>query len=95
MVFTGLHHLVTKQAPGLAKAFYADQRCTGCNVYVRVCPAGNIELAEDRPVLQHRCQLCFSCIHWCPEEAIQYGKNTIGKERYHHPEVTLTDLVVR
>ncbi|HEC61680.1 MAG TPA: 4Fe-4S ferredoxin [bacterium] len=95
MVFTGLHHLVIRQVPGLDKAFYADKRCNGCGVCVRVCPAGNIELVEGRPVWQHRCQLCFSCIHWCPEEAIQYGKNTIGKERYHHPEVTLTDLVVR
>jgi len=35
---------------------------------------------------------CLACIQWCPAEAIQYGKNTAAKKRYHHPEIKLSDM---
>ena len=93
LVFGGMHAMVVRQVPGLDKAFRADDTCTGCGICAGVCPVDNIEIVEGRPVWHHRCELCFSCIHWCPEESIQYGKNTDGKARYHHPNVTLSDIL--
>jgi len=37
----------------------------------------------------------MACIQWCPVEAIQVGKRTRGRRRYHHPEVTAHDLCLR
>ncbi len=31
-------------------------------------------MEERRPVWQHNCERCLACIHWCPCEAIEYGK---------------------
>ena len=36
---------------------------------------------------------CFACLQWCPQEAIQFGKKTPKYERYHHPEVTVQDML--
>jgi ferredoxin len=88
---TELSFLESRQL--MDQAFRADQRCTGCAICARVCPVGNIDIVQDRPVWQHRCEQCFACLHWCPEEAIQFGSNTAGGTRYHHPEVTLADMV--
>ena len=53
----------------------------------------NIEMVNERPAWLHRCEQCFACLQWCPQEAIQYGKKTVKYPRYHHPEVTLKDML--
>jgi ferredoxin/flavodoxin len=74
-------------------AFQADERCNGCGICARVCPVGDIEMVDDRPVWQHRCEQCFACLQWCPQEAIQFRGNTAGRRCYHHPDVTVADMV--
>ena len=75
------------------KSFWADEKCTGCGICEKICPAQNISLMDGKPQWQHRCEQCFACLQWCPEEAIQYGKGTAKKKRYHHPEITLKDML--
>nr|WP_264291386.1 MULTISPECIES: hypothetical protein [unclassified Dorea] len=29
------------------------------------------------------CTHCMACICYCPAEAIEYGKKSVGKPRYH------------
>jgi Pyruvate/2-oxoacid:ferredoxin oxidoreductase delta subunit/flavodoxin len=77
----------------LDKSFFSDSNCDGCGICARVCPVKNIELADKRPRWLHRCEQCWGCLHWCPKKAIQYGKGSVGKRRYHHPDVKLSDLV--
>ena len=36
---------------------------------------------------------CLACIQWCPQEAIQFGKKTPRYKRYHHPEVTVREML--
>ena len=67
--------------------FSVDDRCTGCGLCERVCPAGNISMVDGRPVWNHACEQCYGCLQWCPVSAIEYGKGTRGVQRYHHPEV--------
>lgn len=66
-----------------AKAFTAGDACTGCGQCVRLCPTNNITLQNGRPVWGGDCTHCMACICHCPAEAIEYGKKSIGKPRYH------------
>ena len=64
-------------------AFKADDRCNGCGKCVRVCPLNNLSLVDDLPVWGKTCTHCMACIAYCPTEAIEYGKKSVGKPRYH------------
>jgi len=81
--------------PDIDKNFRADDKCNGCGICSRVCPVVNIEMSDDKPVWQHHCEKCLTCIQWCPKEAIQFGNVTIKRKRYHHPDVKLTDMLKR
>lgn len=93
----GLLRLVYKagspKIPFLDKEFWVQDSCTSCSVCEKVCPVGNIQMSGNRPRWRHRCQYCFACLHWCPVEAIQHGKKTAGRRRYHHPGIKLEDLI--
>lgn len=63
-------------------------RCTGCGLCARRCPAGAI-VPDDQghPVWQSpSCYACLRCLHHCPTFAIQYGKHTAGHGQYVYPE---------
>ncbi len=65
-----------------AKGFYADNKCTNCDKCVKVCPLNNIEIKNNKPVWNNNCTHCMACISYCPTNAIEYGKKTVGKQRY-------------
>ena len=69
-----------------AKPFTVTDRCIGCGRCTAVCPLGNIELKDKKPVWGKKCTHCMACINLCPKEAIEYGRHTRGKPRYHGPE---------
>jgi len=73
--------------------YYSDEKCNGCGICQQICPVDNIKLLNDKPEWQHKCQLCLGCLHYCPQEAIQYGKNSLNRERYNHPNITIKDLI--
>jgi len=73
--------------------FFADANCNNCGICEKICPANNIVLINGKPEWQHKCQQCLACINYCPEKSIQYGEKTKDRNRYHHPEVTVKDLV--
>ena len=77
------------------KKFTTDEKCNGCGICSKICPAENITVENGRPVWHQRCEQCLACMHWCPETSINSGAGTKGKKRYHHPEVTLYDLLRR
>jgi len=93
IVFTAIYGLTFKQVHRMDRDFWCDEKCNSCGICVRVCPAGNIEMKKDRPAWKHLCQQCLACIQWCPQESIQFGKKTPAYERYHHPEITLQDML--
>jgi len=93
ILFTVLNRLSFSRVPRLDKGFWVDGKCNACGICGTICPCGNIDLVEGRPVWRHRCEQCLACIQWCPAEAIQYGRKTSGYERYRHPEVTLREML--
>ena len=66
-----------------ADAFTVSGACTGCGQCARRCPTNNIVLQNSRPVWGRDCTHCMACICYCPGEAIEYGKKSAGKPRYH------------
>ena len=67
-----------------SKPFYYTDKCIGCGICVKNCPTHNIRLENDRPVWGDCCTQCLSCLHRCPQTAIEYGKQSIGKRRYYY-----------
>lgn len=77
---------------GADRSFTCSEKCHGCGTCARVCPVGNIEMVDRKPVWQHRCETCFACYVWCPNGAIG-GPIVAYNERHHHPDVRLADMV--
>ena len=65
-----------------AKKFTVGDSCISCGTCERVCPLGNVKLADGKPVWGDACTHCMACINLCPKSAIEYGKGTVGKPRY-------------
>lgn len=66
-----------------ANAFTVSDACTGCGQCARLCPTNNITIQNGKPVWGGDCTHCMACICRCPAEAIEYGKKSLGKPRYH------------
>jgi flavodoxin/NAD-dependent dihydropyrimidine dehydrogenase PreA subunit len=48
------------------------ERCSGCGLCVRVCPADNIRSSDEgRPLWHHECIGCLMCELKCPQGAIR------------------------
>lgn len=69
-----------------ANAFRAKESCIGCGRCETGCPVNNIHLKDGKPTWSNTCTHCMACICYCPTEAIEYGKKSIGKPRYHFEE---------
>ena len=65
------------------RAFRVGEACTGCGSCARRCPVNNILLYDGKPVWCGNCTHCMACICYCPSEAIEYGRKSRGKPRYH------------
>lgn len=78
--------------PRADRWFRADEKCNGCGICAKICPVNNIEMVNGRPQWPGHCEQCFACLHWCPQEAVQYTRSK-NQPRYHHPESALGDFV--
>jgi len=94
-VFLGrlVYKFCAPKVPSCDKDLWVTEECTSCGICAKVCPVDNIIIEDGRPRWLGKCQSCVACLQWCPAEAIQYGKSTMGKKRYHHPEVALEDII--
>ena len=51
--------------------FIDDEKCTGCNICVPLCPANAISIINDTAVVDHnKCKECLVCMDECPTDAI-------------------------
>lgn len=65
-----------------AKPFFATDRCNGCALCAKNCPASAISMKNGTPTWKAQCYQCMRCINACPRQAIQYGKSTGKRHRY-------------
>lgn len=91
------------------KGFFTSNACIGCGQCQRICPLGNIDMTDKRPVWKHSCIGCNACVVYCPTKAIQFKTpeayekldNVISRRlglpknrtRYHHPNISAKDLI--
>jgi len=75
--------------------FHPDEKCNGCGICARICPADNITIEDNKPAWHQRCEYCLACMQWCPTQAIQYDKKTVRRGRYHHPDIQAKELFQR
>ena len=73
--------------------FWTKENCTGCGVCQKICSVKNIDIANSKPRWKNNCEQCMACIQYCPNEAIEYGKRTIGRKRYRNPYISLRELI--
>jgi ferredoxin len=85
--------ILYRNIPAWEKPFYSGKECTHCGLCASLCPVGNISLENGVPVWRHACERCCACIQWCPTEAIQRGKKTVGRRRYRNPGVKVADII--
>ena len=68
-------------------SFRVTDACISCGLCERICPTQTIRMKDGKPIWTDTCVQCVACIHRCPVRAIEYGKETIKKGRYYHPEI--------
>jgi ferredoxin len=66
---------------GLAKLFFANNKCDGCGTCEKACPVHAIEMhgdKEPRPFWTYRCESCMRCVGFCPKQAIEVNHGLLA-----------------
>ncbi len=95
IISKAFYQLYLKQYANSDRGFHITSDCTGCGICQNICSADNIVLKNGKPVFKHQCQNCLACLHWCPKNAIHWKNTTVGKQRYHHPNISYHDLKIK
>lgn len=88
-----MNYPFTDILPLMDKSFYSNSKCNGCRMCKNICPVDNIEIKNNVPEWKHQCEQCFACFQWCPENAIEFGKNTVNGNRYHNPSIQVKEMM--
>ena len=76
--------------------FKVSALCDGCGICRRICPMGNVELENKKPIWNRHCAACLACFHWCPQKAITFRLPILGnRPRYRHPDITIKDIAAQ
>jgi ferredoxin len=88
-----IHGHFIKSSANKDKGFNVSEACNGCASCSKVCPVENIKMQDGKPIFLHHCEQCMACIQWCPKQAINVKNKTQDRGRYHHPDITLADMI--
>ncbi|MBQ4040202.1 MAG: EFR1 family ferrodoxin [Oscillospiraceae bacterium] len=70
--------------------FNVNDSCVGCGLCESICPTSSVKVVDGFAMwTEENCDLCFACLHRCPNEAINYRNKTQGKGRYINPKIEL------
>ena len=72
------------------QARIVNDQCVHCEICAKVCPSDNITVTEYKVSFADRCEVCYACVHNCPQNAIHLRKET-SSARFRNEHVTLQD----
>ena len=75
----------------MAQSYIVNDDCTRCGICAKVCPANNITV-QDKVVFSNHCEVCYACLHNCPQNALHLEKEQ-SKVRFRNEHVTLQDII--
>lgn len=75
-----------------ALAYTVNDDCIRCGICERVCPANNITVNKDGVRFSDRCEVCYACLHNCPQSAIHMPVEA-GTTHFRNEHVTLHDII--
>ena len=67
--------------------------CSNCQICTKVCPRGNIELTEEKPVLGDNCEFCLGCVHHCKNNVLNLNQEANPDERYINPNIKVSEIM--
>ena len=75
-----------------ALSYTVNDGCIRCGICAKVCPANNIAVTEDGVKFSDHCEVCYACLHNCPQNAIHMPveANTV---RFRNEHVELKDII--
>ena len=76
---------------GTAKSYIVNDSCIRCGICARVCPANNITVT-DKVTFSDRCEVCYACLHNCPQKAIHLIKEA-SLARFRNENISLNDII--
>lgn len=88
-----IHGLFINSLAKKDKGFNVGEACNGCATCCKVCPVVNIKMQDGKPMFLHHCEQCMACVQWCPKQAINFKNKTQDRGRYHHPDITLEEMI--
>ena len=74
-----------------AKGYIVNDTCILCGTCAKVCPAGNIKVAN-KVIFGNHCEDCYACLHACPKNAIHLKKER-SSARFRNEHVTLKEII--
>jgi len=75
------------------KWYKVGQDCDGCGLCAKFCPVSGIVMQNQKPMFTKNCEHCQACLNWCPQHAIFFARIRSGTQRYHHPEINISDMI--
>jgi len=74
--------------------YYTTDACVHCGTCGKICPVGNIKISTAGVAFGDNCQQCMDCIQWCPQRAVAHPNVPPDRKRYHHPDITVEDMLL-